>query len=525
MRIDRILYTISFLIIAIWASSSKKKSDKPGPKSKINFDMLPPLNSVLEELQLSQYFKQFVRMGITETRFLLKLSSMDFQLMMYEWDNFSEENVLQLKEKIQELTKKATIIELPPREDLIHRSKLSYGRIYIPLAVKAIEYQQASFGGFPPFGPLHLRLAVGDQLECDADQYQNTNSSSQIDYEGDIIVVQRGVCSFLQKALIAKVHHNASGMLVINNVDLLESPASGVGIDKNITEELLSPIANFFVATVSNNSFCSLEQAIKVHGTKNDNNNHNNHHDGSVRLLIQIVPLSCKAKKSCQPVTLEEQQLRFESTWGQLLLDSPFLEKTETIEFITSHFGGSLPANNTRLTVQLASPIDACSNMTTIAAFQSESEIISTSEPFLLIAARGGCSFDLKTWHAQNLGATMLMVYDPKDEPLQRMGGSNPTVGHLGIPSALTTKRLADVINKVKSLETLRVTVEAAMDDIHQLQWLELLSSKWKSSSNPRETFVGMKTKYSDANEISLWINRRIEELDQTTPSLKDLEL
>lgn len=54
-----------------------------------------------------------------------------------------------------------------------------------------------------------------------------------------------------------------------------------------------------------------------------------------------------------------------------------------------------------------------------------------------LYAHRGGCRFDEKALVAQAAGAQMLVVADPADEALQRLGGLYPSAGAVGITSIM----------------------------------------------------------------------------------------
>jgi hypothetical protein len=48
----------------------------------LNSDLLPSLETVLEELDLSHRKNSLVKMGVTETRYLLRLKNMDYQMMV-----------------------------------------------------------------------------------------------------------------------------------------------------------------------------------------------------------------------------------------------------------------------------------------------------------------------------------------------------------------------------------------------------------------------------------------------------------
>lgn len=100
-------------------------------------------------------------MGVTETRLLLRLKSMDFQIMSYDW-NLPDEDIARVRAHIDTLIIKATVVEDDSiKIDYDTRNKLLYGRIYLPSAVQSFEYKQASFGAPPPLGIcFYLRMLL-----------------------------------------------------------------------------------------------------------------------------------------------------------------------------------------------------------------------------------------------------------------------------------------------------------------------------------------------------------------------------
>jgi hypothetical protein len=60
----------------------KKNEIKKEYIPQLNSDLLPPLETVLEELHLSHRKSALVKLGVTETRYLLRLKSMDYQMMV-----------------------------------------------------------------------------------------------------------------------------------------------------------------------------------------------------------------------------------------------------------------------------------------------------------------------------------------------------------------------------------------------------------------------------------------------------------
>jgi hypothetical protein len=148
------LYAWCGLFLSILLRANSSNSHKP----KLNTDLLPDLQTILKSLNLDSYLSSFVKNGITETRYLLRLSRMDFQLMEIDWE-MPKEDINDLKDKITEMIETATVEEVPFIERNRERDTLRYGRIYIPDSVQSYEFILASFGGHPAIGPQQLCLS------------------------------------------------------------------------------------------------------------------------------------------------------------------------------------------------------------------------------------------------------------------------------------------------------------------------------------------------------------------------------
>jgi hypothetical protein len=92
--------------------------------------------------------------------------------------------------------------------------------------VQSFEYALASFGGPPPVGSIEVVFS---------DPIEGCNGTDTSTWSGKAIVVRRGNCTFLQKAKIANTG-NASVLIIVNTEDRVDSPSSGLGVDKNVTE-------------------------------------------------------------------------------------------------------------------------------------------------------------------------------------------------------------------------------------------------------------------------------------------------
>lgn len=150
---------------------------------------------------------------------------MDYRMMSLEWEGFTVEHLDKLKEETAVLLERATVTEQPSssKADYTLRNKQKYGRIYIENSVQSYEFVVATFGGAPPLGKLPI-LIPDSQIGCEPVNVSQPNPNPN--YERKVVVVRRGECSFLMKALNAK-RFNASALIIVNTEDILEPPASG----------------------------------------------------------------------------------------------------------------------------------------------------------------------------------------------------------------------------------------------------------------------------------------------------------
>ena len=110
-RVWLLFFVLAALVLCIEArgkSGSKvdkfgrQKKEKPKPKPKpppvaLNIDAVPKMEFILEEVGMKEYFDRFIRMGVTDSRLLLRVSSMDYRLMEMEWEDVTTDQMTSLK--------------------------------------------------------------------------------------------------------------------------------------------------------------------------------------------------------------------------------------------------------------------------------------------------------------------------------------------------------------------------------------------------------------------------------------------
>ena len=97
--------------------------------------------------------------------------------------------------------------------------------MYIPQMVQSFEYMSAAFGSAPPVGMLPLVFADPVDGCIEADRVSGRSAG------GYALVVVRGGCTFLEKALAAMSGEAGRPpvLVVVNTEDVFESIASGLG--------------------------------------------------------------------------------------------------------------------------------------------------------------------------------------------------------------------------------------------------------------------------------------------------------
>ncbi len=497
----------AFICLVSAARKLNKKAEQPKPRPKpvkLNTDNLPTLTEILQTLELSTFLKNFIKMGVTETRLLLRMTSMDFRMMEMEWESMGKENVAKLKETIATLLIQATVPEEEPRLELNERQKLIYGKVYLKNSVQSYEYSLASFGKSPPIGPQPL-VTLPSEFGCEAPQYTDA-SARGVDYSGKTLLVRRGECTFLAKAQVARAL-NAAGLLIVNSEDRLESPSSGLGVDRNVTEAMVLPLNDLFLVSTSNTTWAKLRSAVQF--------------SNGAATHVSFVPLKCHSGGSCLPVIEEEKALQAEVTWGAMRVRAG--AEARSFEFLTSVFGAQLPNEDEQISLALADNVEACSPL-------------APSDKYLgaaVVVHRGGCRFDVKALHVQAAGGRLVVVVDVQDKALQRLGGLQPEAGFVGIPSVIVTAAAGAHLGGVLASGSAVAEFSAGVGSVVSDAWIDLSFTQWAQEDSDRLIQLeGLVHKHSESAaaqgsiEIVPWLQRRIHEITYPAPkSIKTDEL
>lgn len=478
----------------------KKKEVKKAPKILIDYDRLPGIVEVLEGLEMSSYLPIFIKQGITETRHLIQLKDMDFRIMQLD-HKVADNHIKAIKEKIKELIAAYTIDEKPVRVDIEERKKLKYGRLYMTHAVQSFEYITATFGSPPPMGAKPLLLPSDVGLEVN----DGCSLPADLDLTGYVFAIMRGNCTFLTKALAVHAAHGTE-LIIVNSEDNIEAPSSGLGIDPAVQESVVTQLNGMSIVSTANTSWSKLQEASKRYPPKSS----------PTPTTIDIVPLKCASGGVCAALTPEEKALVSEIYWATISLtvvsDGGDTISTKQYEAITSNFGSRLPLakDSGSLAVRIAEPLDACEPLVPPAnAAKPEGYY----EGAIVLAYRGSCRFDTKARQVQDAGGRVLLVVDPADSAMQRVGGQQPAGGYVGIPSLMAALPAGEFIHQaVQTGHHVTATLSAGSGTAVMDDWIDLAFTQW--AENDDELLIqieGLAQKYSHSKhtEVVDWLRRK----------------
>ena len=381
-------------------------------------------------------------------------------------------------------------------------------------------------------------MTEGQRAQYDADRIANGTLEN---LSNIVYAVRRGECTYLDKADWAS-RRNASALLIINNLDRIDSPSSGLGIDPEITQKQVDRVKALPIFSMSNTSWPKLSFALSDRPL-------------SVRdeAYVRFIPLKCGASKlggrsssgssnvnkierGCDTVEVMDAEVQQEVTSGHMIVQLPprftmqekveeasptstFTDKSIPIpttghafQFLTSNFGAPLPPTNAPLQLLRAEPIDACTEI----LFGG---LAGNPLPVALVVDRGGCPFHVKMANVERSGARLAIIINIKDDPLQRIGGELPAAGHIGMPGILVTAPTGAFLLKAMNyaienesasdLGYVTTTLHPAKDQTISDSWIDLAFYSWENSLAERQIqYQALIRKHKKDTEIAAWLVR-----------------
>lgn len=185
-----------------------------------------------------------------------------------------------------------------------------------------------------------------------------------------------------------------------------------------------------------------------------------------------------------------------------------------TFDFLSSTYGGYLPADRPFPVVDLSSIVSETSSSLGCALLPSD---IDTTGKAVLVA-RGGCRFDEKAFNIQQSGASMVIIYDPDDNALQRLGGLHPMQGYVEIPAVMVSPSFVEAIHASSSAgKAATVVFSPVPNSVGFDKWVDVAYTEWSTSEDVYDQLLqieGMAQKYaSDSPDIERWLRRRAQRL------------
>ena len=422
------------------------QSQPPGP---------PPLASevtyltILEEANLTHYRDAFEQASIDSTNVMRKMTKADLGFLGLAAAEVEEfRNVV---ERLVPLQKKKKNAKKDPQ--LEKRQFLHFGRLYIDGSASTFQFVRAAFGGDLPVQPHELTFA-DNRYGCDP----------VANAVGTYLIVQRGTCTYLEKAEAAEAS-GAAGLIVVNtdNGGLFPLPA-GHGMANH------DDLPTLPIVLVSRNALSVLREIVRVEPfTKG-----------------ALIPLECN-EGACLAVHRADQATlaQFDAAGGNVYLEGD----NEGFDYITSSFGGTVPSGGELV---LAVPADGCS---------PELDNADDVEGKLLVVQRGGCSFSAKVLLAQRHGARMVVLVDPGElSVLDSVGATTEELDDLVVPAVMVSGRAGGRMAEVLKTDG-EAYVSLTKDKLISIAWTEVRNALM----NCKE---GEKVEEDDIQECKDLVNR-----------------
>lgn len=411
---------------------------------------LPELADVLLELHIGHMVNDFYARQVMDTLTFSRMSSMDLQLVGLDRGQIKAclEYIGRLKQPEMEAVQR----EHPLLEE---RSNLRYGRLFMDRGVGSYEFYEADFSAGLPLGAREL-VWLEPRAGCEVEE--DTPATLQ----GKYVVVERGVCSFIDKAY-SVARTGASAMIVINSDENLFHMAASLG---GSSESDLGPPGMASVM-VRRSTGLQLHKAVQM---------------GPFR--ASMVPMSCGARggsANCEPVIPEEvdwaQQARSGEIWlhpkavaAASAADDVSFFTDSPIDFVSSSFGSVIPDNHTLLLV--AHPRDGCSPL------HNESTYLGAA---VLVFRGGECNFGEKAAHLEAAGASFMIVAEDGVAPLQPIGAVGERGRDITIPGLFVTRTAGLALEQHSRLGGGQVSVN--VENRIAEEWDELAAAVVSSAS------------------------------------------
>ncbi|CAM9664913.1 unnamed protein product, partial [Ectocarpus fasciculatus] len=287
------------------------------------------------------------------------------------------------------------------------RNSRFWGRLYIDGWPQSIQFFRAHFGKEPPMG--RKRFVFAEPRDACTDLENAAHLT-----EDDVVLVNRGTCTFGTKATTISKTKAGSAIIINNEPGLDHLP----GPDAHDIE--------MSVVSIGQQEGQNLETFYD--DAEKDSNGFGQ------EIFGYMVPINCEnSGANCVPATYAER------AWIKELKQGGIIELTHTgkalpaeehpLEYLLANFGTKVPSNPKPLGIALAKPAEACTPL--------ENNVKGT----IVLVRRGSCPFIKKAENVEAAGGAMLILGSTTPY-LLRMGVEPRWKGlNTAIPVAMVSKR------------------------------------------------------------------------------------
>lgn len=130
--------------------------------------------------------------------------------------------------------------------------------------------------------------------------------------------------------------------------------------------------------------------------------------------------------------------------------------------------------------------------------------------PFAVMVRRGGCRFDEKAMIVESSGASLMLVVDPQDGALQRMGGGALS-SEVGMPSVLAPAPMADFISSLLPRQLIVTLTPHEGSEIAD-EWIDVALTNFAEDPVERQLQVeGLVQRFLQSGnaDVVAWLRRQ----------------
>jgi len=340
----------------------------------------------------------------------------------------------------------------------------AWGSIELLGAGKEYEFVKATFGG-----ALHCEyepIRLSDPADC-------CEAPDPAIAAGAILVVDRGKCSFADKAYFAE-KSGAAGVIMVNTDQAIPRlPAAYMLVNEEADPEITIPMV-----AVRRSAGAALKKILK-------------REESVVGAVVAkkwtkqgtFLTGPCSAKYNREHKTEDKVHYNgielLSSDGGMVTVVGSGSD--QSFEYLRADFGGPLPRYPKQGgAVVLAEPADGCGPLTNSAALEGN----------IALVWRGGCPFTKKAHVVEQAGAVAALVVN-NSNVLLTMAEGEILEDHVTIFTAMIGKRAGEALKEVSAKKGAPIPVDLSMTEVMASDWDSLettsLIEEWPEEAAGRK--------------------------------------